>query len=382
MDTNPEQRRKRSGIKLFTIFGIDITLDLSWFIIFLLVIWSLSAGYFPREFPGQTAQVYWFAGLLATLFFFLSILAHELAHSLVAQRMGIPIPEIRLFVFGGVASISEEAKDPQTEIKIALAGPLMSFLLAGGFWILYTIARGTGPKLIIAVLEYLAYINVALGVFNLIPGFPLDGGRLLRAVIWWRSGSLTKGTRIAADAGKGLAVVLMIFGGINIFGGNLIGGLWFVFIGMFLRGIAQGGYQQVLMSQTLEGRAVKELMIRDVECVPPGITLQELGEAYFLRCGYHGFPVERDGAPLGIVSLSHLKEVPHEERGIKRVEAVMHPRGPEIEVTPDTALEDALKKMNQSDVERLLVMENDQMVGLITKTRLLRFLEVKKIMAS
>jgi len=377
---NRREIENKRGFKLFKIAGIQITLDYSWFIIFVLVVWSLSAGYFPRYYPGQSTQTYWIAGLIAAFFFFASVLIHELSHSLMAIHAGIKIPDITLFIFGGVSRLSEEAKDPKTELKIALVGPLSSFALALIFWTLKNSLEGTQPSLMVVIFDYLAWINVALGIFNLVPGFPLDGGRVLRALWWWRTGSLTRATKVASDIGKGFALALMILGGFQIFAGALIGGLWFIFIGMFLRGVAESGYQELVLRQSLEGVQVQEVMIQDAVTVPPQLSLRQLITEYFLRYGYRGFPVVQDGKVLGVVSVANVKGIPEEEQGIKTVGEVMTPLSDRLLIAPEASLTEALKKMVQEDVGRLLVMRGDQMIGMITKTGLLRFLEIKNIL--
>src|SRR5919198_2982046 len=260
MADNTGEPKLHGGLRLMHIAGIQITIDPSWFLIFLLIVFSLSAGYFPRAFPGQHVSAYWGAGVLATLLFFASILVHELAHALMAQRAGIHIPEITLFIFGGVARLSEEAEDPKTELTIAIVGPLTSFALALLFWGLNRVLAPAPPSFAHASLTYLAWINMAVGIFNLIPGFPLDGGRVLRAFLWYRSGSLTRATRTASQVGKGFAMILMLLGALQIFTGSLLGGLWLIFIGMFLRGTAEGGYQEVVLRQALADVAVHEVM--------------------------------------------------------------------------------------------------------------------------
>jgi Zn-dependent protease len=368
------------GIPLFRVAGIQLRLDYSWFIIFILILWSLSAGYFPGNYPGRTTQVYWIAGLVATLLFFVSIIVHELSHSLMAIRSGIKIPEIRLFIFGGIARISEDARSSAEELKIAIVGPLSSFALAALFWVIHVLFF-EDPNLISAIFRYLAYINLALGIFNLVPAFPLDGGRVLRAVWWWKTGSVTRGTRVASDMGKWFAVALIILGAVEIFIGGLIGGLWLVFIGMFLRGIAEGGYQDLVMRQTLQGVEVKEVAVTDVVTVPPGLTLDALANQYFLCYGYKGFPVlEEDGSVQGVVSLENLQSVSEEKRGDTLVKQIMTPLKDEIRVNPKDSLADAFSKMSQQQVERLLVMENGRLAGLLTKTGLKRYMEIKQIL--
>jgi len=369
-----------AGITLFRIAGIRIRLDISWFIIFALVLLALSAGYFPRNFPGQAPQTYWIAGFIATLLFFASVLIHELSHSLVAIHSGIEIPEITLFIFGGVSRLSQEPKDPVTELKIAIVGPLSSFVLAALFWVLKSFSRGLEPSMIVAVFGYLAWINLALGIFNLIPGFPLDGGRVFRAIWWWKSGSLTRATKIASDIGKGFALALMLLGGLQIFAGALISGLWLVFIGMFLRGMSAQGYEEVVIRKALEGVRVEEVMVREVVSVPPDLTVADLVHDYFLQYAYRGFPVLGNGRVLGIVSLPAVKNVPREEQQSTRVQEIMAPKSDSMLIATEASLADALVQMSREGEERLLVISQDRLVGMVTKTGLLRFVQIRQVL--
>jgi Zn-dependent protease/predicted transcriptional regulator len=380
MATPETESSIRGGLPLFKIAGIQIRLDLSWFIIFAMVGISLSAGYFPQRFPDQQPLSYWLAGLLATLCFFGSILVHELAHSLMARRAGIQVPEITLFIFGGMSRLSEEAKDAKTEFKIAIVGPFASFALALMFWAILRGLQSGPPSLAVEVLTYLAWINLAVGIFNLIPAFPLDGGRVLRAFLWHRSGSLTQATRTSANIGKGFAIVLMVFGGLQIFTGALIGGLWLIFIGMFLRGMAAGGYEEVAIRQSLAGMSVQEVMIDEVVRVPPDLPLEHLVHHYFLRYGYRGFPVVHDNKVLGFISLAHMRDLADEQRRGLTVEDVMQPLENRMIVTPKTSLADALKRMTQEELNQLLVMQDVALLGMITKAGVLRFLEIKQVL--
>ena len=252
------------GIGLFTILGINVRIDYAWFIVIALVLFSLSLGYFPRTYPGQSSGTYWTTGLLATLLFCLSMITHELAYSFMTLRSGIKIREVTLFIFGGMARLSEPANDPKTEFKIAVAGPLTSFVLAGFFWLVQFVLMGDEPSIFVETFGYLAWINVALAVFNLIPGFPLDGNRLFRAFWWWKSGSVNDAARAASDWGKGFAIVLMIVGGLQIFAGSLVVGLSLIFIGIFLRGMAEASYQNLPLEKSLEGTRVEQASTRDV----------------------------------------------------------------------------------------------------------------------
>lgn len=368
------------GITLFRVAGIRISLDISWFIIFALVLLALSAGYFPRNFPGQEPQAYWIAGFVATILFFASVLIHELSHSLVAIHSGIEIPEITLFIFGGVSRLAQEPKDPVTELKIALVGPLSSFVLAAFFWVLKALSRGFEPSMFVAVFGYLAWINLALGIFNLIPGFPLDGGRVFRAIWWWKSGSLTRATKIASDIGKGFAVALMLLGGLQIFAGALISGLWLVFIGMFLRGMSAQGYEEVVIRKALEGVRVEEIMVREVVSVPPDLTVADLVHDYFLHYAYRGFPVLGNGQVLGVVSLPTVKNVPREEQQSTRVREIMTPKSDSMFIATGASLADALVQMSREGEERLLVMSQDRLLGMVTKTGLLRFVQIRQVL--
>lgn len=370
-----------ASIKLFKIRGIRISIDYSWFFIFLLVFWSLSAGYLPRNFPGYSFSLYLTVGLIATFFFFVSILIHELMHSFVAISSGINIPEITFFIFGGVSRLSHEAKTPQTELKIAIAGPLSSFVLSVIFWALKAATAQTGIPLATALFGYLSWINLALGIFNLVPAFPLDGGRVFRAILWMKTNSLAKATKVASDMGKGFAIVLMILGGIEIFSGALIGGLWLLFIGMFLRGIAAAGYQELIIRQSLESVDVREIMVKDIISVPEGLTLSALISEYFLKYHYRGFPVENNGKVLGIITLSDISHISRETQDTQTVENVMTPISPQVTIQPRDSLAEALKRMLSDGLNRLLVIENNKMIGMITKGSLIRFLELKSVLS-
>ena len=369
------------GITLFTVRGIQIKLDYSWFIIFFLVLFSLSSGYFPQAYPDQPMGVYWLTGLLASLLFFASVITHELAHSFMSLRSGIKIHEITLFIFGGLARLSEEADDPKTEFKIAVVGPLTSFLLAGLFWLIRLAVAGDQPSIVVEMFGYLAWINIALGVFNLIPGFPLDGGRLLRAFWWWKTGSVIDATRVASDWGKGLALVLMVFGGLQIFAGSLIGGLWLIFIGMFLRGMADAGYRELLLKQSLGRTRVEQFMSRDIISAAPDLAVKNLISDYFLRYGHREFPVRNNGAVRGIVSLASVKDLSAEEQSAKTVGEVMAPIDPGRVVAPDTPVSEALRKMTEERVGRLWVMRGQEIMGMITQADVFRFLEIRSALA-
>lgn len=371
----------RRGLDLFKIAGIRIRVDASWLVIFALVLWSLSAGYLPHRFPDLETGQYWIAGLVATLFFFASILVHELAHSLVAKRAGIHIPEITLFLFGGVSRMSEEPRSPGLEFRVAIVGPLASFALAALFGGVAWAFGPSLPGLSGVVVEYLAWINAALGVFNLLPGFPMDGGRAFRALVWWRTGSLRRATRMASNIGQGFALALMALGALQLFSGALLGGLWLIFIGMFLRGLASAGYEQMAVRQALEGVDVEDVMVRDPVTVPSDLTLRQLVDEHLLRDGVRGYPIVDGGGDVrGIVGLEHLQDLSPEELQQKRVADVLSERRAEMEIAPDASLGDALRQMAEHDQPRLLVMRGGRLVGLLTRGGVRRLLEVKEVL--
>jgi Zn-dependent protease/predicted transcriptional regulator len=370
--------RPSRSIDLFKVAGIQIALDYSWLIIFLLVLCSLAVGYFPHEYPGYGWRAYWSIGVVATFLFFASVVLHELSHAMVANRLGQPVRRITLFIFGGMAHLSREPSDAKAELKVAAVGPFTSLALGGLFWLAMTWIAGIGGgPLWVAMLKYLAFINVALAVFNLLPGFPLDGGRILRALLWLRSGDVRRATARAADWGGGIAFGLMGLGVLEIFGGALIGGLWMIFIGMFLRGAARASYQGVLIDQALSGARVRDLMIADPVMVAGDMTVSDAIEEVFLRHGFGGFPVGRNDHVEGLLSLRHVKRCPREERDHRRVRDIMQPRGEPVEIPASASVADALRQMVEADLGRLLVTEGGAVVGLITRTGITRFIQIR-----
>jgi Zn-dependent protease/predicted transcriptional regulator len=370
----------RRGVSLVRIAGIDVRLDYSWFLIFALILASLSLGYFPRAYPGQSRAGYWTAGALATLLFFLSILIHEFSHAVVARLSGIRVPDITLFLFGGVSHMEDEAHTPAVELRVAAVGPLTSFALAVLFWGLFHALPASTPPLAVAVVRYLAWINGALAVFNLLPGFPLDGGRVLRALAWWRTGSLRRATRMAADAGKGLAIGLMILGALEIFGGALLGGLWLVFIGMFLRSMAESSYQNLVLLQTLEDVTAADVAIERPVSVPSQLSIQRLVDEYLLHHGFRAYPVVDGGTVKGLIAVADLGDLPVEQRPATTVAERMHPLVDAMCVPPDLPLSEALKKLQGAPGGRLLVMRGGELLGLLTKSGLARFVEIRQVL--
>ena len=367
---------KTKSIELFRVAGVQVEIDYSWLVIFALVLWSLSAGYFPQEYPGHPALDYWTVGFVATMFFFASVLLHELSHAAMANRLGEKVDRITLFIFGGIARLSGEPRSADSEIKIAGVGPLSSLAIALVFWL---ISNVTGPitSLWTGVFRYLAFINLALGLFNLLPGFPLDGGRLLRALLWRRWGDLPRATARAAQWGGRIGWGLIVLGALEIFGGALLGGIWLIFIGLFLRGAAASAYQGMVIEQALDHVRVSDIMTREPVTLTPEMSVAEAVEQYFLRFGYGGFPVVSDGRVLGVLSLSHVRHCQPQERAHEKVRDIMHAPGPGLEIAPGASALEAMQKMNEANSGRLVVVDGGKMVGLITRTGLARIIQMK-----
>ena len=377
-DRHGEPPPTRHGIELFEVAGIQIAVDWSWLVTFLLVLVSLSAGYFPHQHPGHGAGWYWGTGAVATLLFFTSVVIHELAHALVGRRLGQEVRRITLFIFGGMAHLSREPRSAAVEFAIAAVGPMTSLLLGGVFWLIasWLEAMDVGA-LWVAMCSYLAFINVALAVFNLLPGFPLDGGRMLRSVLWLRSGDLRAATARAADWSSGIALGLMLLGALQILAGSLIGGLWLIFIGAFLRGAAHASYEGVVVEQALSGTIVRDAMIPDPITVVPGdLTVASAVENYFLRYGFGGFPVADDGQITGVLSLGEVKRCPSDQRASRRVREFMCPAS-DVAISADATVAAALRRMVQSGCSRLLVEDRGRVIGLITQTGITRSVRIK-----
>ena len=366
----------RGGIPLGRLFGIALRLNYTWFIVFTLVTWSLTAYYFPDVFPEWSVVTSLAAGIVTSLLVFGSVLAHELMHSIVAQKLGIPIHSITLFIFGGVSQMSEEPKTPKDELRIALAGPLTSIVLGLVFWaILYWI--GPHSEFIEGISWWLRWINLSLAVFNLIPGFPLDGGRILRSILWWRNQDLHRATRIASNIGRGVGY-LFIFGGIFlIFQGLWLNGIWLALIGWFLENAAVGSYRQIALQDMLQGHTAREVMTRDCPAVPPELTVDALVNEYVLTTGRRCFPVKSDSQVIGLVTLSDIRAVPRNLWSTKKVSEAMTALGNMKLVSPDDDLSTVLRTLTEQDINQVLVVENGDIAGIIGRDNLLSFINLR-----
>jgi Zn-dependent protease len=358
--------------KIMTIMGIPIRVHFSWLIVFGLITWLLSSRYFPQVTPDLPFVSYWISGFLAALLLFASVAFHELAHSYVAKKYKLTIESITLFIFGGVAQLKGDPPHPKAEFWIAIAGPFSSFLLAAFFFIL-TINMAGGTK---ALFAYVAQINLILGAFNLIPGFPMDGGRVLRSALWGKKKDYFYATQKASSIGRGIALFFIFFGLFSIFTG-VSGGLWLMFIGWFLYSAAQASYQQATLQETLSGIKVKDIMVKEMQTIDPSISLDKAVNEYFLRYGYGGFPVIDDGKFLGILTLKEVKNVPREDWGRVNVSAVFVHHDKKWEIPPDADVIKALELMIKEDKGRIVVTEKDRIMGLITRNGIAQYLQIK-----
>lgn len=366
------------SIHLFTLFGFSVDIDLSWFLIAALVVWSLAGAVFPQQFPDLPWTTHLLMGLLAALGFFASIVVHELCHSLVARRYGLPMKGITLFVFGGVAEMSDEPPSPKAEALMALAGPAASVaigvVLLGAAWLGNTVGW---PGVVSGVLGWIGLINLILAAFNLIPGFPLDGGRVLRAILWKWKGNLRRATFAASRIGNGFGWVLIALGFLNLLTLNPIGGLWWILIGMFVRGAAQQGYQQVIVRQALQGEPVRRFMKEDPVTAPPDISIRELVDDYIYRHHFKMFPVVGDQGLRGCVTTRQVQQVPQDRWVDTQVRDIVIGCDESNAIAPDTDATQALARMSKQRVSRMLVVDNDTLVGVLKLKDMLDFLSLK-----
>ncbi|MFQ5464547.1 MAG: site-2 protease family protein [Thermodesulfobacteriota bacterium] len=365
------------GIKLFRVLGIQISVDYTWFIIFIFFAWTLAYGYFPYMNPGLDRRVYLGMGFFSSLALFACVLIHELSHSYTSNRLGLEIKEITLFIFGGVAQLTREPDRASDELKIAVAGPIASGVLAGLFYVAWRLIDPEAHVVASAIVKYLAIINLVLLIFNLIPGFPLDGGRVLRAIWWWKTGDFERATRLTSRIGKLFALFLIITGFMRIFTGNFIGGLWSVLIGVFLQQAAESGYRQVVMKLALEGVKVRDIMARDVVSMDASETVATAVERYFLPHHYVSFPVLSDSRVVGLLTLNNVRAVPKDEWETTSVRDVMHGIEATDVLSPDDAAEGVLGRMTGDNLGRFPVVEDGELKGIVTRRDIMRVMQFK-----
>ena len=360
-----------SGMKIGRILGIPIYLHPSWFIIFALITFSL-ATQFASQHPHWTQSQHWILGILTSLLFFCSVVFHELAHSVIAQHYRIPVVSITLFVFGGVARIGKEPGSAKQEFNIAVAGPVSSYLLAAGFWLLTRVFPSR--EMLGALAGWLAQINLALATFNLVPGFPLDGGRILRAIVWGITGDYTRATRFASRGGQLLAYVLILTGIWQSLTGSFVGGLWLAFIGWFLLTAAQESYAQVAIRGALRGLRADDIMSRELPTIGRDISLEEYGHEV-LRTGRRCHLVVTDGELMGLMSVHVLNRISHENWASTSVQAAMIPREQIHWTAPEEPVLSLLERMQNEDINQMPVVTAGQVVGLVSRESILRVVQ-------
>jgi Zn-dependent protease/CBS domain-containing protein len=362
-------------IQIARVIGIPIYLHFSWLIIFGLIAWTLSTGYFPAQSPDLPASSYWAKGLVASLLFFVSILLHELAHAVVARRQGLRTRSITLFVFGGVAELEKDPRDGRAEFWMAAAGPVASLALAGLFYTLASLPF-LGPS-VAAVAKYLALINLMLALFNLVPAFPMDGGRLLRGALWGSLGK-ARATRIASGAGTLFAFLLIFAGVFSLLRGDSLGGLWYILIGWFIKDASLSSFQQVRLDEALRGVTVRDAMVEAVATIPGSGSVAEAAREYFMRTGYGSYPVTRGEAVVGLLCLKDILRLSAEEREATSVQGAMRPLTDALVTDPDVPLPEVISRMAQAGTARLLVMHGERLAGLLTMNGVIRRLKVRE----
>lgn len=367
------------GYRLFRIFGFEVKLNLTWLLFAMLIVWTLAAGFFPVDYPELSTQTYWWMGLAGAVGILFSIVFHELSHSLIARRFDLPIRGITLFIFGGVAEMEEEPASPKAEFLMAIAGPLASLLLVIVFVQLQRLALAQDwPLAIGGVLHYLAMINLVLAIFNLMPAFPLDGGRMLRAALWYWKKDLHTATQLASRIGSGFGLGMMILGGIAFLQGAFIGGMWWFLIGAFLRSAANTSYQQLLIKEMLSDKPVRRFMIAEPVTVSPDTTVTTFLKDYIQRHRFRRYPVVENGKLLGCIAAQDIEGIPEAEQTQHTVGDLLNQCSPASTVSPDTDAIKLISEMSRPEADTLyMVVENGQLVGVLSLKDLREIIAIK-----
>jgi Zn-dependent protease/CBS domain-containing protein len=364
----------KGSLRIARIAGIDIGIHYTWILIFLLITWSLAVGYFPEEFPGWDMAVYWVTSVVAALLLFVSVLLHEFAHSLVAKSRGLPVKSITLFLLGGISNLESEPEKPGLEFAIAIVGPLSSLAIAAIFWGVDKLGLAPdGP--VKATVDYLVTINILLAAFNILPGFPLDGGRVLRSIIWGATNDLKKATGIASAVGQVFGW-LMIAGGVFMaLTGNLMGGIWLVFIGWFLNGSAEAARRELEMRSLWLNVRVAGVMNERPDIIDPNAPIVKLVNEIYVRKGIRYAPVAEEGRLVGIVTLNDIRKISPAEWQMTPVSRIMT-REPLYTVKPDDNMKLAVNLMAEHSVNQLPVVVEDRLVGMLCRADVIRYVQV------
>jgi Zn-dependent protease len=366
-----------STFKFGKIGGIEVGVHWSWIPIFVLFTWLFATGTLDHFFPHWSEAAKWIAGGITSAIFFASLLAHELAHSFVARSKGLEVKGITLFFIGGVSNLGGEPRSPGEEFQISVVGPLASLIIGGLFGIGWVIVHPFSPG-IAGVSAQLGVINASLAVFNMVPGFPLDGGRVFRSIIWQRTHSLARATHIASMGGEALGYLIMGGGVVFFLFGNVIGGVFYFVLGVFLRGIAASSYQQVLADQTLTGLKARDAAMQNCEIVSPNESLENLVDNYVLLRNVRCFPVQSNGGLLGLVTLEDIRHIPRDQWPITPVEKAMTRVDRLHAVGPDDDLRQVLQLMASQDINQVPVVEEGRLIGLIARSDILRLIQTRR----
>jgi Zn-dependent protease len=372
----------RGSWRVGRISGIKIGIHYTWLLALVVFTWLLGQSYFPATYPGWQTYSYWIAGFLSTFILFISVLIHELAHSLVARARGLPVSSITLFILGGVSNLAAEPEKPGLEFIMAIAGPASSLVLAGIFWGIWYL-MGSQMAFAKAIFGYMALANALLAGFNLLPGFPLDGGRVLRSILWKTTGDLLKATNIATMVGRFFAWLFIALGvflvfGFNVFGlGGFLNGLWLVFVGWFLNSAADSSRQEATLREHLTGVLVGRVMEKDVSSVRPDTNIADLVQTAFIQKNKRTIPVTDSDNLVGVVTISDIKGLPQEKWPVTPVSQIMH-REPIHTVKPEDDLNAAMKLMAQYDLNQIPVLSQGKLVGVLTRADVINYLHLSQ----
>jgi Zn-dependent protease/CBS domain-containing protein len=366
------------AIPLGKVAGIPVYLDYSWFVIFFLLVWTIGFSAMPAAYPGLNQLYYLLIGVVTALLFFASLLVHELAHSIIAKRNGLRIRRITLFLLGGVSDMEDEPKDASLELRMAAAGPLTSLAISGLFGVIWLLSSFLNlSPLIQAPVFYLAFVNALMAGFNFIPAFPMDGGRVLRSLLWMRNGDIVRSTTMASNTGRILASVIIFLGIFSMFFIDFVSGVWFVLIGWFISSSSSASLRQTMTEEELRGVRAADLMTRSVDSVPPEMTLQSLSEE-FLRTKHTGFPVQSSGRLEGCVTMDDLRRFNKERWATTRVSEAMTPRDELVTARQEDPAMGVMTSMQQRNIGRVFVMDGDRVSGIITRSDVLKAVELRE----
>lgn len=367
----------KNSIVIGKIRGIEIEINISWLVIFGLITFMLATNYFPQTYPNWTTALTWGVSLIISLLFFSSLLAHELSHSIVSKNLGLDVKKISLFILGGIAQIEKEPEKASDEFKIAIAGPAMSVFLFLVFGALARIFTNLNlSEVLIAPTLYLSQVNLIVAIFNMIPAFPLDGGRVLRSIIWHFKGDVRVATKVASFLGIVFAYMLIFLGVLGILSGNTINGVWLIFIGWFLNQQSKGSYQSMVISNIFEGVKLREIMTKEVISVPSDILVERVIEDYFYKHNFVSFPVVEGRVVRGIITLDRLKTITKEERRVKCAEDILIPISENLRVSESDSVSSAMEKIFSNNVGRVLVMNEHELVGIVSRSDILKYIKI------